>query len=145
MSESSNHSITRRGALRGAAVATAATLAAPGIASAAEVLGVSEGLRTYRGRYALPGGRIIEGYFVAPRSRGQLDTIVVLHGEQGVDARAQAVANYYAASGKLVVVPDMPATYPNGGRAAQVADLKKLAPNFGKRCMANGNVQFVAA
>ena len=142
MSESSNHSISRRNALRGVAVATAASFAAPGLASAAGALTGSDGLRRYRGRFALPGGRLIEGYFVAPSGRSGLDTVVVLHGDQGIDARAEAVANYFAASGKLVVVPDMPRT---ASRDAHVADLRGLAPNFGKRTLANGNVQYVAA
>lgn len=138
----SNLSISRRNALRGAAVVTAAGFAAPGLAQAAGMLGVSGGLRTYTGRYALPGGKIIEGVFVAPAGRATLDTVVVLHGDQGIDARAEAMANYFAASGKLVVVPDLGR---GAAREAKAAQMRALAPSFGKRGMANGNVEYVAA
>jgi len=140
MSDSKTLSISRRNALRGAAVATAASFAAPAIASATNLLTGSDGLRRYRGRFVLPGGREITGYFVAPRGRDKLDTVVVLHGDQGLDSRAEATANYFAASGKIAIVPDQRAS-----RGVSPAELRKLAPKFGKLVAANGSVEYVAA
>lgn len=144
-------SISRRGALQGLAVATAAGVAAPAMANIS-LSEAADGLRTFNGRYALPGGRIVAGYFVSPRSSNGMapafDTVVVVPGAQGVDADARALANGYARAGKMVIVPDMVATYAGlkslAGRDAHIADLKALAPAFAKKAWANGNVEYVA-
>lgn len=150
MSASHINSVSRRGAISRMAVAAAAGMAAPVLAPAAHaVSGTEDGLRVFKGRYALRGGRVIDGYFVAPKGKTGLDVVVVLHGENGFDAGARALAHDYARAGKLAIVPDMPATY-NGltalaGRDAHVADIKGMSRAFGGHLRGNGKVEFVSA
>ena len=98
---------------------------------------------------AVVGGRIIDGYFVAPSNASGLDVVVVLHGENGFDATARAVAHDHARAGKLAIVPDMPATYRGvaalAGRDAHVADIKAMRDAFGRHVRGNGKVEFVSA
>ncbi len=148
---SDKHSISRRGALGRMAVAAAAGVAAPaipGVAHAATAL-KEDGLRSFKGLYALRNGRVIDGYFVAPRNQTRLDVVVVLHGENGFDAKARALAHRYARAGKLAIVPDMAASYTGiealSGRDARVADIRKLAPAFANSMHANGNIEYVSA
>jgi hypothetical protein len=150
MSASHVNSISRRGAMSRMVVATAAGIVAPALAPVAHAAGGTDGnLKTFKGRYALRGGRVIDGYFVAPRSNIGLDVVVVLHGENGLDAGARALAHEHARAGKLAIVPDMPATYTGvaalAGRDAHVADIKGLSAAFGGHLRANGKVEFVSA
>jgi len=142
--------VSRRGAMTGMAVAAAAGMVAPGLTPAAQAaIGTGDGLKVFKGRYALKGGRVIDGYFVAPRGKSDLDIVVLLHGEGGLDAGACAQAHRYARAGKLAIVPDMPATYTGAaalaGRDARVADLKTLGAAFSGHLQASGKVEFVAA
>ena len=144
------NSISRRGAMSRMAVAAAAGVVVPAMAPVAHAASGAEGdLRTFKGRYALRGGRVIDGYFVTPRNSTGLDVVVVLHGENGFDAGARALAHQYARAGKLAIVPDMPATYTGvaalAGRDAHVADIKGLSAAFGSHLSANGKVEFVSA
>jgi len=146
----SQNSVSRRGVMTRVAVAAAAGMVAPGLAPAAHAaLGTDDGLKVFKGRYALKGGRVIDGYFVAPRGKTNLDVVVLLHGEGGLDAGACALAHQYARAGKLAIVPDMRATYSGvsalAGREAHLADLKNLRAAFGGHLRANGKVEFVAA
>jgi len=150
MSASQINSISRRGAMSRMAVATAAGIVAPVLAPVAHAAGGTDGdLRAFKGRYALRGGRVIDGYFVSPKGKTDLDVVVVLHGENGFDAGARALAHDYARAGKLAIVPDMPATYSGlmalAGRDAHVADIKGLSPAFGRHLRGNGKVEFVSA
>ena len=142
-------SVSRRGAMTGMAVAAAAGMVAPGLTPAARAAIGPDALKVFKGRYALKGGRVIDGYFVAPRGKADLDVVVLLHGEGGLDAGACALAHQYARAGKLAIVPDMPATYRGltalAGRDAHVADLKTMQAAFGSQMGANGKVEFVAA
>lgn len=150
MSASHINSVSRRGAISRMAVAAAAGMAAPVLAPAARAAaGPEDGLQIFKGRYALRGGRVIDGYFVSRKGKTDLDVVVVLHGEKGFDAGARALAHDYARAGKLAIVPDMPATY-NGltalaGRDARVADIKGMSPAFGSHLRGNGKVEFVSA
>jgi hypothetical protein len=150
MSASHFNSISRRGAMSRMAVAAAAGIVVPAMAPVAHAASGTDGnLRTFKGRYALRGGRVIDGYFVAPRNSIGLDVVVVLHGENGFDAGARALAHDYARAGKLAIVPDMPATYAGiaalAGRDAHVADIKGLSAAFGGHSRGNGKVEFVSA
>jgi hypothetical protein len=150
MSASHINSVSRRGVMTRMALAAAAGVAAPALAPAARAaVGSDDGLKAFKGRYALRGGRVIDGYFVAPRGKVNLDVVVVLHGENGFDAGARAAAHDYARAGKLAIVPDMPATYAGldalAGRDAHVADLKRLSGAFARHLRGNGKVEFVAA
>ena len=130
--------------------AAAAGVVAPGLAPAAKAaVGSDDGLNTFKGRYALRGGRVIDGYFVAPKGQAGLDIVVLLHGENGFDAGARALAHQYARAGKLAIVPDMPATYKGvaalAGREAHVADIRNMRAAFARHLRGNGKVEFVAA
>lgn len=142
-------SVSRRGVMGRMAVATAAGMVAPALAPVARAAGSNEGLKTFKGRYALRGGRIIDGYFVAPNNVSYLDVVVVLHGENGFDAAARALAHDHARAGKLAIVPDMPATYSGiaalAGRDAHVADIRAMRDAFGRHVRGNGKVEFVSA
>ncbi|HEX4695306.1 hypothetical protein [Sphingomonas sp.] len=137
------NSVTRRRALRGMAAVTAGSVVLPGIAKALPLEG---DVRVLRCRYALRGDRIVEGYFVSPRGTHQIDTMVLLHREAGLDAAALATARRYASAGKLVVLPDLSATYRGSlaGRDAQVADVKRLAGKLAKHARGTGKVEVVS-
>ena len=146
----SHSSISRRGAIARVAFAAAAGMVAPGLTPTARAaLGTDDGLNVFKGRYALRGGRVIDGYFVAPKGKAGLDVVVLLHGEAGLDAGTCALAHRYARAGKLAIVPDMPATYKGvsalAGRDAHLADLKRLSAAFGRHLRGNGKVEFVSA
>ena len=119
MTEVQQQAISRRGALRGFAAATAAGVAAPTLVPAAHAIGADDTIHAVRAHYALPGGRVIAGYFAAPRGKTNLETIVILHGEGGIDNAALSLANGYARAGKLAVIPDMPGTFTVPSPAAQ--------------------------
>ena len=142
-------SVSRRGVMSRMAVAAAAGMVAPALTPVARAAGSADGLKAFKGRYALRGGRIIDGYFVAPSNAANLDVVVVLHGENGFDAAARALAHDHARAGKLAIVPDMPATYRGvsalAGRDAHVADIKALRDAFGRHLRGNGKVEFVSA
>jgi len=142
-------SVSRRGVMSRMAVAAAAGMVAPALTPVARAAGSDDGLKTFKGRYALRGGRIVDGYFVAPSNGFALDVVVVLHGENGFDAGARALAHDHARAGKLAIVPDMPATYRGvaalAGRDAHVADIKGLRDAFGRHLRGNGKVEFVSA
>ena len=78
-----------------------------------------------------------------------IDVVVLLHGENGFDASTRALAHQYARSGKLAIVPDMPATYKGvaalAGRDAHIADIRGMGAAFGRHVRGNGKVEFVAA
>lgn len=141
-----NNSISRRKAIGGMAAATAATVALPGMARA---IGDSSDLRVFRGRYVFHGNRMVDGYMVAPRGMTPVDTVVLLHGAGGLDATALATARRYAEAGKMVVVPDLAATYRGvsalAGRDAHVADIKRSAASFGRHMRGTGKVEVIAA
>jgi len=150
MGASHINSISRRGAIGRMAVAATAGIIAPALAPIARAAdGTDGGLKIFKGRYALRGGRVIDGYFVAPRNKMAMDVVVVLHGENGFDVGARALAHDYARAGKLAIVPDIPATYRGiaalAGRDAHVADIKAMRDAFGRHLRGNGKVEFVSA
>jgi hypothetical protein len=146
MSVVPKNSISRRKAIGGMAAATAATVALPAVAGA---IGGGGDLKVFRGRYVFQGDRIIDGYIVSPRGTARLDAVVLLHGAGGLDAATLATARRYAGTGKLVIVPDLPATYRGpralAGRDAHIADIKRAAASFGRHGRGTGKVDVVAA
>jgi hypothetical protein len=146
MSVVSKISISRRKALGGIAAATAATVALPGMARA---IGAGGDLNVFRGRYVFHGDRMIDGYMVSPRGTRPVDTVVLVHGAGGLDAAALATARRYAATGKIVVVPDLAATYRGAGalagRDAHIADIRRSAASFGRHARGTGKVEVIAA
>lgn len=142
--------INRRGLLGIAALSvagTAAGLAAP--AAAAIVPARDERLVTFKGRYAIHGGKIINGYFASPRGKTKLDVVMVIPGERGLDARTQAVVRRHALAGYLAIAPDLAAKQgdvPAGAsRDAVLAELIGVVPNLKRLPHGNGKVTVVAA
>jgi len=135
--------MTRRRALHGMAAVTTGSVVLPGIAKA---LPLGSDVRVLRCRYAVRGDRIVEGYFVSPRGTHPIDTMVLVHGEAGLDSAALATAKQYASAGKHVVLPDLPATYRDSlaGRNAQIADVKRLAAKLAKHARGTGKVEVVS-
>lgn len=141
-----NKSISRRKALGGMAAATAATVALPGLARAIDGGG---DVKVFRGRYVFEGDRMIDGYMVSPRNTARLDTVVLIHGERGLDAATLATARRYAGAGNMVVVPDLAATYRGlsalAGRDAHIADIKGAAKSLARHGRGTGKVEVIAA
>jgi len=136
------NSISRRKAIGGMAAATAATVALPGIARA---MGGSGDLRVFRGKYVFHGDRMVDGYIVSPLGIGQLDTVILLHGANGLDAAALAAARLHASSGKMVVLPDLTKGKVLASREARIADLTRNAGAYGKHGRGSGRVEVIAA
>jgi carboxymethylenebutenolidase len=134
---------------RMAALPVASAVAGSGIvgfagAAAAET-SVDSRLRAADMRFAISGGRILDGYFAWPRGKGDLDVIVVLHGEKGLDATAEETARRYALSGYFAVAPDLGKNFAGLDRESQIAEMVKLAPKLKRLPSSNGNVRVVSA
>lgn len=95
-------------------------------------------------RYALRGGKIISGYFASPRGEANLGLVVVIHDQNGLDAKAEAAACRYALAGYQAVTPDLAASF-KGSRDAMIAQLVAQTPNLKRSALGNGKVAFVAA
>jgi carboxymethylenebutenolidase len=139
--------IDRRG-LMGLAALSAAGLAAP--AAAAAIASPADArLATFKGRYAIHGGKIINGYFASPHGKTKLDVVIVIPGERGLDARAEATVRRHALAGYLAIAPDLAAKQgdvPAGAsRDAVLAELIGVVPNLKHLPHGNGKVTVVAA
>ena len=125
-----------------------AALSMVGIAETPAFAAASSTIKTFRGRFGIHGGAIINGYFAAPRGRSELDTIVVLPGKDSLPARTQAVAARYAAAGYLAIAPDLAATYRGGAfpsRDKMIADFSRQLPNLKRMPLSNGSIRVVIA
>ena len=125
---------------------SAAGLAAP---AAAAMASADSRLATFKGRYAIHGGKIINGYFASPRGKTQLNVVLVIPGEQGLDARTQAAVRRHALAGCLAIAPDLTAKQGNvpagAGRDAILAELIAAVPNLKHLPHGNGRVTVIAA
>jgi carboxymethylenebutenolidase len=133
---------------RMAAVPVASAVAGSGIGfatSAAAATGLDQRFQAQNLRFAISGGRILDGYFASPRGKTNLDVIVVLHGENGLDAAAQETARRYAQSGYIAVAPDLGKNFAGLDHGSQVAEMLKLAPKLKRLPRSNGNVRIVSA
>ena len=134
---------------RMAALPVASAMAGTGIVgfatSAAAATGVDPRLHAKNLRFAISGGRILDGYFASPRGKTNLDVIVVLHGENGLDATAEETARRYALSGYFAVAPDLGKNFAGLDHGSQVAEMVKLAPKLKRLPHGNGNVRIVSA
>lgn len=120
------------------AISAAATMSAPALAA------TGTKLLTFKGRYAMHGGKIIAGYFAAPRGKRDLGVIVVM----GDGAKAEAAARNYASAGYLAIAPDLNATYRDrafASREAMVADLMGQLHNLKHMPQGDGSVKVVSA
>src|SRR3954466_8854751 len=100
MGASPTNSVGRRGIMSRMAVAAAAGMVAPALTPVARAAGSDHGLRVFKGRYAVRGGPLLHGYFVAPSNAADLDVVVVLHGANGFDAGARPLPQEHARAGK---------------------------------------------
>ena len=134
---------------RMAALPVASAVAGSGIVgfatSAAAATGVDPRLQAKNLRFAISGGRILDGYFASPRGKTNLDVIVVLHGENGLDAAAEETARRYALSGYFAVAPDLGKNFAGLDHGSQIAEMVKLAPKLKRLPHGNGNVRVVSA
>ena len=134
--------VSRRGAfgrLAGVSVASAIGTGVGSSAFASVLSPVDSALTEYRGKFAIHGGKIING-------RNRLDVVVLVHGKTSDRAALESTARRFARLGKVGIVADLAATYDGGAltsHEARVADLQSSA--FDKIWMGNGNVSFVEA
>lgn len=89
-----------------------------------------DGLNARSLRYALRGGKVLDGYFASPRGKANLGVVVVMSDQAGVDAKAQETARRYAHAGYLAIAPDLGATFKGGSRDAMVAQMMKTVPEL---------------
>ena len=134
---------------RMAALPVASAVVGTGIAgfasSADAATGVDSHVRAENLRFGISGGRILDGYFAWPRGKGDLDVILVLHGENGLDAAAEETARRYALSGYLAVAPDLGKNFAGYDRESHIAEMVKLAPKLKRLPQGNNNVRIVSA
>ena len=135
---------------RMAAVPVASAVAGSGIVGFAKSAAAATGavdpqLQAQHLRYAINGGTILDGYFAAPRGKSNLGVIVVIHGENGLDGKAEETARRYALSGYYAVAPDLPKNFAGLARDAQIAAMVRTAPQLKRFPRGNGEVTIVSA
>lgn len=135
--------IDRRKLMGGAAVlAAASTVAAPTLAAVS-----GPELRTLCADYALRGGKRINGFFAAPKGKGDLDVVVVVP-DNDAEPREE-IARRYARNGYLAIAPDFAQSQGNApagaARDAKVAEVLRAMPGLKKMMCGNGRVTVVAA
>jgi len=152
MSESQNEvgSVNRRAALGGIAALSAIGAIAgstPALLRDTHFTLGDTGLRAFQGRYALKGGDMLAASFAAPRGKSGLDMVVLMPGKDGFGSDLKAKMRRYARAGKLVVAPDLEATYADHaiiGYDAMVRDVMGKVTRLGRSPLANGRMRVVA-
>src|SRR6202008_2464397 len=96
-------------------------------------------------RYVISGGTILDGYFAAPRGKSDLGVVVVIHDENGLNAKAEETARRYALAGYYAVAPDLRKNFGGLARDAQIAAMVKTAPQLKRVPRGNGQVMIVSA
>ena len=135
--------IDRRKLMGGMAVLTAAsTVAAPALAAVA-----GPEVRTLRAAYALRNGMTINGFFAAPKGKGDLGVVLVVPANDG--EAVEEIALRYARSGFLAIAPDFAKAQGDAGagaaRTTKVAEVMRAMPGLKKMMQGNGRVTVVAA
>ena len=152
MSQSQNEvcSVNRRAALGGIAALSAIGAMAgstPALLRDRNFTLDDTGLRAFKGHYALKGGDMLAAAFASPRGKTGLDTLVLMPGKDGFGPDLKAKMRRYARAGKLVVAPDLEATYPDHaiiGYDAMVRDVLGKASRFSRGALGNGRMSVVA-
>ena len=152
MSESQNEvgAVNRRAALGGIVALTAVGAVAgstPALLRDGSFTLGDTGLRAFKGQYALKGGDMIAATFASPRGKTGLDTVVLMPGKDGFGSDLKAKMRRYARAGKLVVAPDLEATYPDHAILsydAMVRDVLGKASRLSKGALGNGKMSVVA-
>ncbi len=138
-------SCNRRGFIGRVAAAPAIVAATSGVATAA---GFGPAIKVYKGRYAIDGHRIVDGFFASPRGKARMDMVVVIPATGTLDAAAETMARSYAADGYMAIVPNLPTSYRAasiGGKPAMVAALMRDMPRIRAMAQSSGKVAVVAA
>lgn len=144
-------SVGRRAVMRRmAALPVAATVAGTGIIGFATAATAATGtvdprVRASKLRYAISGGKILDGYFAVPRGKTNLDVVVVIHDENGLDAKAEQTALRYAQAGYYAVAPDLRKNFGGLDHQARVAEMVKTAAQLKRLSHSNGKVTIVSA
>jgi hypothetical protein len=136
---------SRRGFLARCGAVPVAGVATGGLASSAFA---ATSTRSYAGKYAIDGHRIVDGYFVWPRKRDQADIVVVVSESGKPTAAAQAIAQRHGASGRIAIVPNLQTSYAGAsllGKGAMVAALMDDLPRLKRMARSSGQVSFVTA
>ena len=134
-------SVNRRQAIGGAAV-VAGSMAMPAWATSAS----DRRLSTFEGKYAVGGHKVVDGYFAAPRGAMNMDVLVVIPGENGVDDAVRDLVRRHALAGNVAFAPDLAKTYgKTASRDAMIADFVAHAPRLKSHARGNGVVRLVAA
>ncbi|WP_343519263.1 hypothetical protein [Sphingomonas sp.] len=139
--------VSRRAFLGRAGVASAVGVATAGMATnaAAAVLPGAK-VKTFTGKYAVDGHRIVDGFMASPRGKTKLDVVVVISESGALDAAAEATARSYAAQGWLAIAPNLPTTYRGAaGKPAMVEALNRDLPRLERLARGSGKVAVVAA
>lgn len=143
--------VGRRSAMRRiAALSVAPAIAGSGVlgfagSAFAATSGDDSRLNASKVGYAIRGGKIIHGYFASPRGKTNLGVVVVIHDENGLDAKAEDVARRYALAGYQAIAPDLRATFKGASRDAMIAEMVKQLPHLKRSALGNGTVSIVAA
>lgn len=136
--------VSRRAFLGHAGVGAAA--AGVAINPAAAALS-GAGIKTFKGKYAIDGHRVVDGFMAAPRGKANLDVVVLVTENGKLDAAAETAALGYAASGWLAIAPNLPATYRGAapaGKPAMVEALTRDLPRLKRLARGSGKVAIVA-
>jgi carboxymethylenebutenolidase len=123
----------------------APAMAAP-TATATTIDPADRRLSTFKGRYALANGKIVDGYFASPRGKTKLNVVLVMPKGETLDAEAENEARHHALAGYLAIVPDLKATSGASslaGRDAMIADMMTAMPGLKRMAHGNGHVRVV--
>lgn len=131
--------LNRRSAL-GAMGALAGAAGASGFAWPAFAAPAPISLYTFKGLYAIDGGRIIDGYIAAPRGKNRLNVLLLIHDANGYDALAEASAQRYARAGYCAIAPNLTTTCVAATHDARVEEMRALAPRLALFPLGNGKV-----
>jgi carboxymethylenebutenolidase len=135
--------VGRRGVMRRMAALSAAP-AVLGFAGSAFAATDDTRLNARKVRYALRGGKVLDGYFASPRGKANLGVVVVMPDQIGADAKAQETARRYAHAGYLAIAPDLGATFKGGSRDAMVAEMMKTVPELKRLAHGNSKVSKIS-
>ncbi|QNQ10621.1 hypothetical protein [Sphingomonas alpina] len=143
--------VDRRKVVAGIAAAPIATSGIGGIAApamAATIAPSDERINTFKGRYALGSGKIIDGYFAQPRGKTNLNVVLVMPKGDTLDAETENEVRRHALAGYLAIAPDLRATsgaLSLAGRNAMIADMMTALPGLKKMAHGNGHLRVVGA
>jgi carboxymethylenebutenolidase len=135
--------VGRRSVMRRMAALSAAP-AVFGFAGSAFAMADDTRLNARKVRYALRGGKVLEGYFASPRGAANLGVVVVMPDQIGADAKAQETARRYAHAGYLAIAPDLGATFKGGSRDAMVAAMMQTVPELKRLAHSNSKVSKIS-